>query len=227
MWNRPEVAHGLIVFLGDAGALAGDQRRGNLAAFAGKTCADAGRDERAEMIDGSPSAQIPWRLACAFERLDLADGITRRPQTVEPGFAPEVEAIGRDRLRRRPERGFQRDRLAALDSCLRRRQRHAHPMRCLCRRQVAERDHPERDPGPCLVAALVELDKALHRHPAHLLGEHWRAGHLGVELGIGEACGKRKRRAADDQAEASSPAGEDEPSRRHDQSCCGEQARLF
>ena len=117
MWNRPEVAHGLIVFLGDAGALAGDQRRGNLAAFAGEARADAGSDERAEAIDGSPDAQIPWRLACALERLDLADGIARRSEPVEPGLAPEVEAIGRDWLGRRAQRRFQRDRLAALDSC--------------------------------------------------------------------------------------------------------------
>ena len=223
MWNRPEFAHGLIVFLGDAGAFAGDQRRGDLTAFAGK----AGRDKRAEVIDGSPSAQIPRRLACVLKRHDLADGIARRSQPVEPGLAPEVEAIGRDRLGWRPERGSQRDRLAALDSSVRRRQPHAHAMWRLYRRQFAERDHPQRDPGLCFVAALVEFDKALHRNTAHLLGEHGRAGHLGVELGIGEACGKRECGAADDEARAGSPAGEDQPCGRHDQSCGSEQPRLL
>ena len=54
-----------------------------------------------------------------------------------------------------------------------------------------------------------------------------QAGHLGVELGIGEACGKRECGAADDEAEAASPAGEDQPCGRHDQSCGSEQPRLL
>ena len=93
--------------------------------------------------------------------------------------------------------------------------------------KFAERDHPERDPGLRLVAALVELDKALHRYPAHLLGEHGGTRHLGVELGIGEARSKRERRAADDQAKPGSPARKDPPGSRHDQGCGSQQARLL
>jgi hypothetical protein len=41
MWNRPEYAHGLIVFLGDAGPLAGDECRGDLTPLAWEARADA------------------------------------------------------------------------------------------------------------------------------------------------------------------------------------------
>ena len=100
-------------------------------------------------------------------------------------------------------------------------------MRRLRRRQVAERDHPQRDPGLGLVTTLVEFDKAFDRYPAHLLGENWSAGHLGMELGIGEARGERECRAADDKAKPGSPAGKDQSRRRHDQSCGGQQAGLL
>ncbi len=60
-------------------------------------------------------------------------------------------------------------------------------MRQLSPLEIAERDDPQGNPRPSLVAQLVVLDEAAHRHVAELLGKDRRARHLGAELGIGEA----------------------------------------
>ena len=74
------------------------------------------------------------------------------------------------------------------------------------------------DPGSGLVAPLVELDPALHRQAAHLLGKDWSACHLGAELGGRKAEGKRKHGPANDEAEAKVHHRQTEPDCGDDQS---------
>ena len=215
------VAHGLVVFFGDAGALAGDQRRGNLAAFAGRLARmRAVTSERRRSI-GGPGAQIPWRLACALERLDLADGVARsrragRTRRCAPKSKPSGE-IGSGGGR---SVAFSETASPRLDMCVRRRQRHAHAMRRLCRRQVAERDHSERDPGLGLVAALVASRQSPSTVTPRMSLASTGARAISVwSLALAKPRGKGECRAADDEPErrCASPA-RIEPSRRHDQS---------
>ena len=186
-----------------------------------------GVDQGAETVDRGPQPQAKGGFAGVGERGDRSAAVAGRAKAVEPGGPPEVEAIWYDGLRRRPERCLERHRFAGCDLRARGWKRHAHAIGRLLRRQFSERDHPQRDPGPRLVAGLVELDPALHRDAAHLLGEHRRARHLGVELRRGKASGKRKRRAAHDEAKPGSSCRKVNPGRRHDESGGGEQARLF
>jgi len=75
--------------------------------------------------------------------------------------------------------------------------RHAHAVRSFSVRQIAEAHDPQGEPRPALVAQLMLLDEAGHRHIMGLAGKHRRAHHIGAELGIGKAEREGERRAAD------------------------------
>jgi hypothetical protein len=75
--------------------------------------------------------------------------------------------------------------------------RHAHAVRSFSVRQIAEAHDPQGEPRPALVAQLMLLDEAGHRHIMELAGKHRRAHHFGAELGIGKAEREGERRAAD------------------------------
>jgi hypothetical protein len=218
------IAHGLVVFLGNAGALAGDQRRGHLTAFAGKARADAGIDSGAQAIDRQPQRQVQGRIAHVLEPLGLPGGVADAAKTVEPGATGEVEAGGDDWLRWRLKRRPQPDRLAGFHPPRRRAQAYPHAIRRLFGRQIAKGDDPQRDPGAALVTQLVELDPTLDIDPVHFRGEDRSPHQFGAELGGGEAERNRQRHPTDDKAERQAFGGDGEPSGGHDQGQRGDGA---
>ncbi len=202
--GEARIAHRLVHLVRDAAPFAGDQRRRDLAGLARKRCADARVDGGAQGIDGGPGGEVPRRRARLVQPLDLARGVTRRAEPCEPGLAGEVEAARLDWLGRRLERRLQRDESAGLvDRVAFGGERHAHTVRELGALKIAERRDPHGEPRPALVAQLMILDEAGHRHIAELVGEHGRARHLGAELGVGEAERDGKRGPADGDPERS------------------------
>ncbi len=181
-------APGLVGVLGDAAALAGDERGRDRPLLPARGTGDARRQRIARLIEPCRKAQAPVRWPWRGTDLDTPHKRAHGADAAEEGVAREIVAAGPGRPGRRHQAGGGLDEVAGAQLG-RLAHRHPHPRRALAVAEIAERLDAHDGARP-LRPLLHAFDEAGERRDGHA-GEHRRL-HPGRPGRTGEEAGKEK-----------------------------------